>query len=319
LLILSIFMLVYVLINPYVIPGKEDFKRWFSVPFIGTVQPSEIAKVALIIYLAWSLSKRRLQVEKDNDRIPTVVHAFIICLVCGLVYLENHLSAVIIIFAIGIVMMFFGGTNARVFALGAAFLVIAVFVALKTGVLKDYAGQRIDVWQKLLHNEQLTAQEEQGEGWQILQSLYAIGSGGMFGMGFGNSKQKHLYLPEPQNDFIFAIVCEELGYIRAIIIMLLFLLLVLRGFYIALHHKNRFAQLLVLGICFQLGLEAGLNIAVVTGTVPNTGIALPFFSSGGSALLTLLVEMGMVLSVSRTMDKKPKKVKEEVEAVNGNS
>ncbi|MBR0121695.1 MAG: FtsW/RodA/SpoVE family cell cycle protein, partial [Clostridia bacterium] len=213
----------------------------------------------------------------------------------------------ILVLAIGVIMVFLGGSKMQIFAIGFAAIVVFGIYAAASGYLKDYMGERIEVWQKLLKNEELTDKEVQTEGWQILQSLYAIGSGGAFGMGFGKSNQKHLYLPEPQNDFIYAIVCEELGFIRAVIIMLLFVLLVLRGIHIALRCKSRFAALLTLGISFQIGLEAGLNMAVVTGTVPNTGISLPFFSYGGSAMLMLLTEMGMILSVSRSIEKKPAK------------
>ena len=141
-----------------------------------------------------------------------------------------------------------------------------------------------------------------GSAWQSLQSLYAIGSGGLFGLGFGNSKQKHMYLPEPQNDFVFAVVCEELGFIGAILIILLFIIFVSRGFIIGLRSKTKYGALLALGISFQVGLQAALNIAVVTSTAPNTGISLPFFSYGGTSLVMLMIEMGMILAVSRNGD-----------------
>ena len=146
--------------------------------------------------------------------------------------------------------------------------------------LEGYASERIKIWLKLLTGEELTGDEARDSGWQSLQSLYAIGSGGLFGLGFGNSKQKHMYLPEPQNDFVFAVVCEELGFLRAIIIMALFILLVARGFIIGLRARTRYEAMLAMGISFQVGLQAALNIAVVTATVPNTGISLPFFSYG---------------------------------------
>ena len=142
-----------------------------------------------------------------------------------------------------------------------------------------------------------------------MQSLYAIGSGGLFGLGFGNSKQKHMYLPEPQNDFVFAVVCEELGFLRALLIIMLFILLVGRGFIIGLRARSRFEAMLAMGISFHVGLQAALNIAVVTATVPNTGISLPFFSYGGTALVILLFEMGIVLSISRNSERKKQNVK----------
>ena len=306
-LVAAIVMLVIVLLHPKVIPGKEEFRRWLEVPVFGTFQPSEFAKIAIIMYCAWSMDKRRKDVE--TKMWVTVPHLVVIAIVAGLVYAENHLSGTVLILAIGVIMVFLGGSKLQIFGLCFVGVVILGVFAVASGYIKDYMGERIEVWQKLLNNEELTNAEAQGEGWQILQSLYAIGSGGLFGMGFGHSNQKHLYLPEPQNDFIYAIVCEELGYIRAVIIMLLFLLLVFRGIYIALKCRSRFAALLTLGISFQIGLEAGLNMAVVTGTVPNTGISLPFFSYGGSAMLMLLAEMGMILSVSRGIEKKPAKEK----------
>ncbi|MEG0457732.1 MAG: FtsW/RodA/SpoVE family cell cycle protein, partial [Oscillospiraceae bacterium] len=142
--------------------------------------------------------------------------------------------------------------------------------------------------------------DAQGDGFQTIQSLYAIGSGGLLGEGLGGSKQKHLYIPEPQNDFIFSITCEELGFIGAVVVILLFALLVWRGIVIAIRTKDKFGSLLVLGITVQVGIQAILNIAVVTNTIPNTGISLPFFSYGGTSLLMLLAQMGVILNVSRS-------------------
>ncbi|MBO5410735.1 MAG: FtsW/RodA/SpoVE family cell cycle protein, partial [Clostridia bacterium] len=185
--------------------------------------------------------------------------------------------------------------------------VVAVIFFIKADdILEGYAFERIRIWLKLLTNEELTAAETSGSGWQSLQSLYAIGSGGLFGLGFGNSRQKHMYLPEPQNDFVFAIVCEELGFLRAILIIALFILLVARGFVIGLRAKSKFGALLAMGISFHVGLQAALNMAVVTATVPNTGISLPFFSYGGTSLVMLLVEMGIVLAISRNGERKSK-------------
>ena len=193
-----------------------------------------------------------------------------------------------------------------IYVLGiAAVLLVGLYLVLNSDkFLEGYASSRIAIWLKLLTGEELTREETRGSGWQSLQSLYAIGSGGLFGLGFGNSKQKHMYLPEPQNDFVFAVVCEELGFVRAFLIILLFILLVARGFVIGLRARSRFEAMLAMGISFQVGLQAALNIAVVTSTVPNTGISLPFFSYGGTALVMLLAEMGMVLAVSRNSERK---------------
>ncbi len=307
-MMISFFLLVYVLINPYEIPGKEEFKRWVELPIIGSFQPSEIAKLALIMIMAFSMERNHKKVEQSPWAI--FPYAALIVVICALVYLENHVSGTILMLGIGGAMMFFGGIKWQWFAVvgGVAVVGIIVFVLFSDKILEGYASERIRIWLKLLNGTELTAAEARGSGWQSLQSLYAIGSGGLFGLGFGNSKQKHMYLPEPQNDFVFAVVAEELGFVRALIISLLFVLLVARGFIIGLRAKSKFGALLAMGISFQVGLQAALNIAVVTATIPNTGISLPFFSYGGTSLVMLLIEMGMVLSVSRNSERKNKNV-----------
>ena len=303
---IAVLLLAVVLINPYEVAGKEEFKRWLYIPVIGSFQPSEIAKLALIMYLAFSMEKYHKLVEKKAWMI--FPYMIIILFVCALVYLENHVSGTLLIFGIGGAMLFFGGIKWQWFAFAGAVVLVAavIFVFNADKFLEGYASERIRIWLKLLTGEDLTSAEARGSGWQSLQSLYAIGSGGLFGLGFGNSKQKHMYLPEPQNDFVFAIVCEELGFIRALLIIVLFILLVARGFIIGLRAKSKFGALLAMGISFQVGLQAALNIAVVTATVPNTGISLPFFSYGGTSLIVLLMEMGMVLAVSRNGERTKK-------------
>ena len=207
--------------------------------------------------------------------------------------LEPHLSGTVLILGIGGLMMFVGGTGLVWFGLAIAGVVAGVAGAVVlVPDLVPYAMSRIESWQ----NPWLDAQ---GDGHQIIQSMYAIGSGGLTGLGIGNSKQKHLYLPEPQNDFIFSVICEELGFIGALLVIFLFVALLLRGIYVAWHAKDKFGSMLVVGVIVQVTLQAVLNIAVVTKTIPNTGISLPFFSYGGTSLLMLLGEMGVVLSVSR--------------------
>ena len=180
--------------------------------------------------------------------------------------------------------------------IGFVLLIIAVLGAWVTGIL-TYAMQRMDGWgQALIY----TTEEMWQTTWQTRNSLYAIGSGGMFGLGLGQSRQKYLYLPEPQNDFIFAIVCEELGFVGAIIILLIFALLVWRGITLSLRSKDRFGKLLGIGLSSQIGVQVILNILVITDWLPNTGISLPFFSYGGSSLIMLLMQMGLILSISRT-------------------
>ena len=307
-MLISLLLLVAVLAFPYEIPGKEEFKRWLYLPVIGSFQPSEIAKLAIVMFLAFNMEKHHKLIEKHWWMILPYIG--IVAVVCLLVYKENHVSGTILIAGIGVATIYFGGVRIHwaFYAVGIALVIgIAVwFVMNADDILKGYASERIRIWLKLLTGEELTAAEARGSGWQSLQSLYAIGSGGLFGLGFGNSKQKHMYLPEPQNDFVFAVVCEELGFVRAILIIALFILLVARGFIIGLRARTRYEAMLAMGISFQVGLQAALNIAVVTATAPNTGISLPFFSYGGTSLVMLLVEMGIILSISRNSERKKK-------------
>lgn len=216
----------------------------------------------------------------------------------ALVFLENHVSGAILIVAIGIVMMYLGGTKQYWFVIGIALIAaVAALVIMKPDILPEHASIRIVAWL----DKDFSPDRWR---WQTNQSLYAISSGGLFGVGLGQSKQKHLYVSEPQNDFIFSIVCEELGFFGACIIIILFALLIWRGVVIALKAKDRFSSFLVLGIVFHIGLQVMLNIGVVTDVLPNTGISLPFFSYGGTALWVLLAELGMVLSVSRSSNVK---------------
>jgi cell division protein FtsW len=207
-----------------------------------------------------------------------------------LVAAEKHISGVMIIAMIGAVVMYMGGTKMRWLMILAG-LVVAGGAALI--LFSSYADTRIELW---LHIDQM---DPLGEAWQTLQGLYAIGSGGLFGLGLGNSRQKFGFVSEPQNDFIFTIICEELGFFGAITVLLLFALLVWRGFKIAANAPDKFSALVVYGIVFKTALQAALNIAVVTNSMPNTGISLPFFSSGGTALAIQIFEMGIVLNISR--------------------
>lgn len=195
-------------------------------------------------------------------------------------------------------MLFLGEVKNKWFIVGVVVAVFAVILfVMNPDLLKEYAGERIVAW---LDKDY----KPLGARWQINNSLYAIGSGGFLGTGLGQSKQKHLYVSEPQNDFIFSIVCEELGFVGATAIILLFALLVYRGIKIGLRAKDRFGALLAMGIVFQVGVQVALNIAVVSDFIPNTGISLPFFSYGGTSLVILLCEMGIILSISRSARKK---------------
>lgn len=268
----------------------DDFKRWIPLGPV-TLQPSDIAKFTITLTLANYISKNYINMKSPITGI--VIPVLIILLFCGLIFLEHHMSCTILVFLIGAAIMFAGGSDWRLFAFGAAVIVaLAAVVILYPSVLMNYAGDRVVAWLDKTY-------EPLGARWQTNNSLYAIGSGGFFGVGLGNSKQKYLYVSEPQNDFIFSIVCEELGFVGALVIVALFALLFIRGIKIALKAEDKFASFLVIGIVTQVAVQTIFNIMVVTDTIPNTGIALPFFSYGGTALLMLMFEMGVVLSISR--------------------
>ena len=275
-------------------PEYNGCKRWIVLPGLGTLQPSEIAKFAVVLVFAHIISL-------NHDRMQTFatgVLPFMVILgaVTVLMLLEPHLSGTLLILGIGAVLMFVGGTGLKWFALagiaGAGAIAAAVVLLPE---LVPYAMGRLSSWRDPFA-------DPLGEGHQTIQSLYAIASGGAAGLGLGHSRQKYLYVPEPQNDFIFSILCEELGFVGAALTVVLFLLLFLRGMSIAVRARDKFGALLAVGFVVQVVLQAVLNIAVVTNTIPNTGISLPFFSSGGTSLMMLLGEMGIVLSVSRQAD-----------------
>ena len=282
----SLAMLAVVKALPPMISGM-DVKRWIVIGPIN-FQPSEVAKFAVILLFS-SLIAANYKQMKNIKFIAVLV--LLLAAPCGLVIIEPHLSATVLIFAIGIILLIVGGLQKRYIFGGIALGGVLGVGAIATGVI-GYGSDRIKYWLD-------PWADAKGLGFQTIQSLLAIGSGGILGRGIGQSRQKYLWVPEPHNDFIFAIVCEELGLIGALVIILLFCLLVWRGFSIAMRAKDKFGSLLAIGLTFQVGLQAMLNIWVVTNTIPNTGISLPFFSYGGTSLLILLAEMGIVLSVSR--------------------
>ena len=252
--------------------------------------------VSLVLLAVVLVFSHIISLNHDRMRsfaVGVLPFALVLGVVAALMLLEPHLSGTLLILGIGAVLMFVGGTGLRWFVLaglgGAAAIGAAVVVMPD---LVPYAADRLRSWKDPFA-------DPLGDGHQTIQSLYAIGSGGATGLGLGNSRQKHLFVPEPQNDFIFSIVCEELGFVGACAVVLLFVLLLWRGITIAAHAPDRFGALLVVGFTVQVALQAVLNVAVVTNTIPNTGISLPFFSSGGTSLMMLLGEMGIVLSVSR--------------------
>ena len=302
-LILAILLLIAVLIPGIHTERSDGVRRWIAVPGIGTFQPSEIAKVAVIMCFSSRLSKRNTEkpvrlsprsplsgVVGVLDRIgllELVPYALILLVIVFLMRLEPHMSGTLLILVGAAAVLFAAGIKLYWFLGGGALL-----GGLLLLIMSGYQSTRIEIWKN-------PWDYPRDGGWQIIQSLYAIGSGGLLGLGLGKSRQKFLYLPEPENDFIFAIVCEELGLIGAAVILILFALLVIRGYWISIHARDRFGALLVVGITTLTAAQVFLNIAVVTNLIPTTGISLPFFSYGGTALMIQLAEMGVVLSVSR--------------------
>ena len=281
----TLFLLVVVLI----VPTREDAKRWINLGFT-TFQPSELAKFAIVLIFAHLISVNYERMK--NPRYGVWPFLVLLGVVVMLMLLEPHLSGTILIVSIRVVMMFVGGTDLKWFMLGGVLIGVAIVAAVLIPGVVPYAMDRLQYWID-------PWSDPQNKGFQTIQSLYAIGSGGLMGVGIGNSRQKHLYLPEPHNDFVFSVVCEELGFIGATLIILLFVLLIWRGYVVAMRCRDRFGSMLAVGLTTQVGVQTVLNIAVVSNTIPNTGISLPFFSYGGTALVMLLCEMGVILSVSR--------------------
>lgn len=290
---IAVFLLIVVLFYHTDIQSAEgdDYTRWIPIGPI-TIQPSDAAKFALIVFLATLMDNNRKRLETDWKFILPLMA--VVVFTAGLVLLEKHFSATFLLLAIGAFMIYLGGGKQWVFIVGIVIAAIGIiFLITNMEYLPEYVQSRLKGW---LDRDY----DPLGKRWQTNQSLYAIGSGGLFGLGLGNSKQKHLYLPEPHNDFIFSVICEELGFIRTVLFVIVpFALLVLRGFQIAMKLKNHYASLVVMGIMVQVGIQAFFNIGVVTGMLPNTGISLPFFSYGGTAYIILLCEMGVVLASSR--------------------
>ena len=261
-------------------------KRWINIAGLQ-FQPSEIAKFTMILLFARltkGFGKRAREFRFGVLGFSAALLGILVPLA-----LEKHLSAILLMGMVAVVMMFIAGTHPKWLLMGATLAVVFVIVYIS---LMGYAGDRITAW---LHPEQ----DPSDTGYQILQSLYAIGSGGLFGLGLGRSRQKYLYLPFQYNDYIFAIICEELGFVGAVLIIALFCTLILRGYWLALRAPDRFSSVLCAGIVTLIAMQTLLNLGVVTNLLPSTGIALPFFSYGGTALAVNLAEMGIVLSISR--------------------
>ncbi len=271
--------------------GDMGAKRWITIGPVN-LQPSELAKLVIIIFFAYSM-------EKDGKKMNTfktgiVKYALLLGVYVILIALEKHISGIVLIGTIAIAMILCGGANRRQFlALGiTGITAVAGYIYWQFNTPGSYVQTRINAWQHPF-------EDVLGDSWQTANSLIAIGSGGLFGLGLGNSRQKYLYLPETKNDFVFPIVCEEIGFVGALAIIIVFFLLVVEGFSIAVRCKDRFGMLLAVGITTQIGIQTVLNLAVVSNLIPNTGISLPFFSYGGTALIIQLVEMGIMLNISQ--------------------
>lgn len=302
------------------IEGEGEINRWLDLgPF--DIQPSEIAKFAVVLFCATGLDKNhKKMVSTRPSKVTWAVkladitngkvvftegtvtlffYAFFIGLTAVFVLLGSHLSGAILILLFGVAMLWMGEGRARWFVIGGIAAVIVLVIVINfyddIPVLKDYMADRIGSWL----NKDLTDTDKR---WQTNHSLFALGSGGFFGSGLGNSKQKYFYVSESHTDFIFSIIGEELGFVGCCLVLGLFTILILRGIYIGMRARDRFGALLAFGIMMQIGLQVALNVAVVTDTLPNTGISLPFFSYGGSSTLVTLGEMGFLLSVSRQAD-----------------
>ena len=306
LLAASVVLLLLVLV-PGIGVNINGATRWLKMGLVfgPLYQPSEIAKIALILFFASRLSKRDTEVKTQwskrtwsgsalrvLDRIgflELLPYGVILAIIAGLMLQEPHMSGTILVLAGGASVLFASGISLSWFVLGGSGIGLLLwFIIAHTAYMTDRINLWKDPWSDPL-----------GSGYQTIQSLYAIGSGGLLGLGFGKSRQKFLYVPEPENDFIFPIVVEELGFVGGFVVIALFVMLILRGYWLALHARDKFGALTIVGIITLLAVQVFLNIGVVTNLIPNTGISLPFFSYGGTALIIQMAEMGVVLGVSR--------------------
>lgn len=308
---ISIFILAgaFVCLILVLVPGlgvERNFaKRWLALGPIPQFQPSEVAKLGIITYFASRMSKRDTEKKQRwNTRTPVgrmlgvldrigllelLPYGIILIAAAALMLMEPHMSGTILILAGGAAVLFAGGVRLYWFLAAGGLAAGGLYFIITS---TQYMTTRIELWRD-------PWSDPLNKGFQTIQSLLAIGSGGLLGLGLGKSRQKFQYLPEEHNDFVFSIICEELGLIGALIILALFMLLILRGYWLALHARDRFGALLIVGINTLLAVQVFLNIGVVTNLFPVTGISLPFFSYGGTALMIQLLEMGIVLSVSR--------------------
>ena len=288
---LTLFLLVLVLIVGLSGNGAQ---RWISIGPL-TLQPSEIAKMTVVMMLAYyfHLYGDKHSADKDGKSIfiySTLIPCAIMAVPILLIMLQKHLSCIIILGLLGLSVIVASGTNTKYIRF---FVILGIVSVICIALFTDYTKERITVWQNP-EEYKLTG------GWQTLQGLMAIGSGGIFGLGLGNSLLKYCYVSEPANDMIFAILCEELGFIGALVTLAIFALLIVKGYSLSFSVEDTYKRLVIFGIVTKIAIQTLLNVAVVTNTIPNTGISLPFFSYGGSSLIMIFFEIGIILSFSRT-------------------
>lgn len=293
----SIIALLLVMV-PGLGEGAKGATRWISIGSL-TFQPSEISKIGLIIFYSAYLSDHRTELNSFMDGFIKPL-LYLIPPIAILFFLQDHLSASIIIIAITSIMMLMAGTKLKYFltagiSAGCAGVLGMLALAQATGK-GNFRLARLTTFLN-------PWADATGDGWQVIQGLYAIGSGGLFGVGLGQSKQKYLYIPEPHNDFIFAVIAEELGFVGCLIVIALFGVFIWRGMLISMKSKDCFGSLLAIGITSLIGMQAIMNIAVVTSSMPATGVSLPFISYGGTALLIILCSVGILLNISRSSSK----------------
>lgn len=285
-LIVSIVLLILVRV-PGIGRETKGTWRWIYIGDIVSFQPSEIAKLAIILFFAYSLSKRK---DAMNSFFKGILpYLLLLGIYVGLLRLEPHMSCTIIILMVAGIILFTAGAKIRYFVImgGAAVVGLSAIILVEPYMMARITSF-LDPWKDL-----------KGDGWQTVQSLYAIGSGGLFGRGLGRSIQKFLWIPEPHNDFIFSILAEELGFIGVLVVLLLFMIFIWRGVKIALNAPDTFGSLLAVGITSLIAVQSLLNVAVVTNSIPPTGVSLPFFSSGGTSLFLFMFEVGILLNISR--------------------
>ena len=287
--IIALILLALVLVMGRNVNGS---KRWIYLTDVLSFQPSELVKILMIIFYAGILTKNRNELAQYNKGF--LKHLCLLAPIIGLLMLQPHFSASIVIVGICSIMMIVAGCKFKHFIATAGSIGIPTIMALI--IFSPYRLQRVvtfvDPWK-----------DKTGDGWQVIQSLYAIGSGGLFGAGLGESKQKYLYIPEPHNDFIFSILGEELGFIGCAVVLILFAIFSWRGVLIAMRAPDMFGSLVAVGITALIAIQVIINVAVVTSSMPVTGMPLPFFSYGGTALFVILCEMGILLNISRAGNK----------------